>query len=65
MRVLALPDLVDKCGNGTLSNFVIVEPIRVVNLGAVEWKVISKLCGKEWVEDHDGYWPADTPKPGT
>lgn len=36
-----------------------------VNLGAAEWKVISRLCGKEWVEDPDGYWPADTPKPGT
>lgn len=36
-----------------------------VNLGAAEWKVISRLCGKEWVEDPDGYWPPDTPKPDT
>jgi len=36
-----------------------------VNLGAAEWKVISRLCGKEWKEDPAGYWPADTPKPDT
>lgn len=36
-----------------------------VNLGAAEWKVISRLCGKEWKEDPSGYWPADTPKPDT
>lgn len=36
-----------------------------VNLGAAEWKIISRLCGKEWVEDPDGYWPPDTPKPDT
>jgi hypothetical protein len=36
-----------------------------VNLGAAEWKVISGLCGKEWKEDPNGYWPPDTPKPGT
>ncbi|MBS1830931.1 MAG: hypothetical protein JST93_36900 [Acidobacteria bacterium] len=36
-----------------------------VNLGAAEWKVISRLCGKEWNEDPSGYWPADTPKPDT
>lgn len=36
-----------------------------VNLGAAEWKVISRLCGKEWMEDPSGYWPADTPKPDT
>lgn len=34
-----------------------------LNLGAAEWKVISRLCGKEWKEDPDGYWPPDTPKP--
>jgi len=36
-----------------------------VNLGAAEWKMISRFCGKEWVEDPDGYWPPDTPKPDT
>jgi hypothetical protein len=36
-----------------------------VNLGAAEWKVISRLCGKEWKEDSRGYWPPDTPKPET
>ena len=36
-----------------------------VNLGAAEWKVISRLCGKEWKEDPNGYWPPDTPKPHT
>jgi hypothetical protein len=23
------------------------------------------VCGKEWVEDPEGYWPPDTPKPDT
>ena len=36
-----------------------------VNLGAAEWRVISKVCGKEWKEDPSGYWPPDTPKPDT
>jgi len=36
-----------------------------VNLGAAEWKIISRTCGKEWVEDPNGYWPPDTPKPDT
>ena len=36
-----------------------------VNLGAAEWRVISRLCGKEWKEDPNGYWPPDTPKPDT
>jgi hypothetical protein len=36
-----------------------------VNLGAAEWSVISGLCGKPWKEDPKGYWPPDTPKPGT
>jgi hypothetical protein len=36
-----------------------------LNLGAAEWKVISSLCGKEWKEDPNGYWPPDTPKPDT
>jgi hypothetical protein len=34
-----------------------------LNLGAAEWRVISRLCGKEWKEDPTGYWPPDTPKP--
>ena len=36
-----------------------------LNLGAAEWRVISKLCGAEWKEDPSGYWPPDTPKPDT
>jgi hypothetical protein len=36
-----------------------------LNLGAAEWRVISKLCGQEWKEDPNGYWPPDTPKPDT
>ena len=36
-----------------------------LNLGAAEWRVISKLCGTEWKEDPNGYWPPDTPKPDT
>ena len=35
------------------------------DLGAAEWSVISGLCGNRWKEDPDGYWPSDTPKPGT
>ena len=34
------------------------------HLTAAEWKVISRMCGSEWVEDPDGYWPPATPKPG-
>ena len=36
-----------------------------LNLGAAEWKTISRLCGTEWKEDPNGYWPPDTPKPQT
>jgi hypothetical protein len=36
-----------------------------LNLGAEEWSVISRLCGKPWKEDPSGYWPPDTPKPST
>jgi len=36
-----------------------------LNVGAEEWSVISGLCGKRWHEDPSGYWPSDTPKPGT
>jgi len=36
-----------------------------VNLGAAEWKIISRVGGKEWKEDPNGYWPPDTPKPDT
>jgi hypothetical protein len=35
------------------------------DLTVPEWKVISRLCGKEWQEDPAGYWPSDTPKPDT
>lgn len=36
-----------------------------VNLGAAEWRIISKVCGTEWKEDPSGYWPPDTPRPET
>jgi hypothetical protein len=36
-----------------------------LNLGAAEWKVISRMCGTEWKEDPKGYWPPDTPRPET
>ena len=35
------------------------------DLSVPEWKVISRLCGKPWQENPDGYWPSDTPKPDT
>jgi hypothetical protein len=35
------------------------------DLGAPEWGVISELCGKQWKERPDGYWPPDTAKPDT
>jgi hypothetical protein len=36
------------------------------DLGAAEWGVISKLCGKRWKEDpSSSYWPSDTGKPDT
>ena len=35
------------------------------HLTAAEWAVISRMCGTEWDEDPDGYWPPATPKPGT
>ncbi|MFH1571370.1 MAG: hypothetical protein ABIL09_25495 [Gemmatimonadota bacterium] len=36
------------------------------HLTTAEWKVISRLCGTEWVEDPRGaYWPPATPKPET
>ena len=36
-----------------------------LNLGTPEWSIISSLCGKPWRETPNGYWPPDTPKPGT
>ena len=36
-----------------------------LNLTASEWRIISGLCGNPWKEDPDGYWPGDSPKPGT
>lgn len=33
------------------------------DLGAPEWSVISKMCGKEWDNDPRRYWPFDTPHP--
>ena len=36
-----------------------------LELGAAEWRVISSMCGRPWVEDPDGYWPLDTENPNT
>ena len=33
------------------------------DLGAPEWSVISGLCGNQWQQSPEGYWPSDTPKP--
>ncbi len=30
-----------------------------------EWTIISSLCGKQWDEDPNGYWPTETDKPGS
>ena len=35
------------------------------HLTAAEWCVISRLCGTEWVEDENGYWPPNSPKPSS
>ena len=35
------------------------------HLTAAEWCVISRLCGTEWDENPEGYWPPATPKPST
>lgn len=35
------------------------------DLGAAEWSVISRLCGKSWRETPGGYWPSDTPLPNS
>ena len=35
------------------------------HLTAAEWAVISRMCGKPWDENPDGYWPPATPKPST
>jgi hypothetical protein len=32
-------------------------------LGAAEWSVLSRLCGRPWSEDPAGYWPPGTAKP--
>ena len=32
---------------------------------AAEWRVMSRICGKLWNEDPQGYWPAGTPKPSS
>lgn len=36
-----------------------------LNLTAAEWSVISRVGGKPWKEDPNGYWPAASPKPDT
>ena len=35
------------------------------HLTAAEWAVISRLCGRAWDENPDGYWPPATPRPST
>ncbi|MCC6362863.1 MAG: hypothetical protein IT165_05025 [Bryobacterales bacterium] len=35
------------------------------DLGAPEWSVISRLCGKPWKEGSGSYWPSNTPRPDT
>ncbi|MGH2370864.1 MAG: hypothetical protein ACRDI2_22025, partial [Chloroflexota bacterium] len=32
-------------------------------LGAAEWSVLARLCGRAWAEDPAGYWPPGTAKP--
>ncbi|MDE0728860.1 MAG: hypothetical protein OSB82_20720 [Alphaproteobacteria bacterium] len=34
------------------------------DFGGAEWTIISSLCGKQWDEDPNGYWPTETDKPG-
>ena len=33
------------------------------DLGAGEWSVISRLCGRPWRPSPQGYWPADSTRP--
>ena len=33
------------------------------DLGAPEWSVISKMCGNQWRQSREGYWPPNTPEP--
>ncbi len=33
------------------------------DLGAPEWSVISRLCGKMWRPSAQGYWPTDSVRP--
>ena len=33
------------------------------HLTAAEWKVISRMCGTEWDENPDEYWPPNSPPP--
>jgi hypothetical protein len=35
------------------------------HLTAAEWRVISRLCGQEWDENPDGFWPPATPRPSS
>ena len=35
------------------------------HLTAAEWRVSSRLCGQEWDENPDGYWPPATPRPSS
>ena len=32
---------------------------------AAEWTIISSICGKQWDEDPEGYWPTATDRSGT
>jgi hypothetical protein len=29
-------------------------------MGAAEWRLIARMCGRPWNEDPDGYWPTET-----
>lgn len=31
--------------------------------GPSEWNIISGMCGNQWRQSRDGYWPADAAKP--
>ena len=33
------------------------------HLTAAEWEVISRLCGTQWDENENGYWPPNSPRP--
>ena len=52
--------ILQACQRAGLKRFV---HHSTVNMGAAEWRVISRVCGNLWDEDPDGYWPTGTQKP--